>query len=178
MLIPGKKMTFRSLPSTTSLHRLLLGLHGRAPLQASLEEAPRPRRPLAHQAGYRRRSADSTSTVTGSPTSSAVYEAVEGWESEASVAVVADSDPCLRAIKAPELQVDTRSLSASASSTLLPRSPAESTASVSESCTSALSRSTFYTARSSLRSDSNSPVRPQKIMWAVAPDSPCLGVNP
>ncbi|KAI9059571.1 hypothetical protein FKP32DRAFT_1579706 [Trametes sanguinea] len=167
-------LTKHNIPSSSSLG---------APWTGSVTSLPR-RGPASAATPWlirpvtRRRSADSTSTVTGSPTSSAVYEAVEGWESEASVAVAANSDPCFRAIKVPELQVDTRSLSASASSTLLPRSPAESTASVSESCTSALSRSTFYTARSSLRSGSNSPVRPQKIMWAVAPDSPCLGVNP
>ncbi|KAL7285858.1 hypothetical protein ACG7TL_000968 [Trametes sanguinea] len=166
-------LTKHSIPSSSSLG---------APWTGSVTSLPR-RGPASATTPWlirpitRRRSADSTSTVTASPTSSAVYEAVEGWEADVSDAVAAEPDPCIRANKVSELQLDTRSLGTSASSTLLPRSPAESTASVSESCTSAISRSTFYTARESLKSGSNSPIRPQKIMWAVVPDSPCLGVN-
>ncbi|CDO70942.1 hypothetical protein BN946_scf184829.g51 [Trametes cinnabarina] len=168
-------LTRHQLSSTSSLGApwagSVTGIPRRGPASAT---TPWLIRPIT-----KRRSADSTSTVTASPTASAVYEAVQDWESafqtisEASAAAADSENPSHRVA----LKLDTHSLAASTSSALLPLSPADSNVSVPESCTSAVSRSTFYTARDSLRSGPDSPMRPQKIVWAV-PDSPCLGANP
>ncbi|KAI8983335.1 hypothetical protein BD414DRAFT_79161 [Trametes punicea] len=110
----------------------------------------------------KRRSVDSVSTVTASPTSSALHEAMRGWEPETSAA----------GGSLPSLGSDTRSLDAASS--VLPSSEC-STGGGSDCCRSATSLTTFYSARESLRSDS--PVQPRRTVGGV-PDSPFLGVSP
>ncbi|KAI0638946.1 hypothetical protein C8Q77DRAFT_1043978 [Trametes polyzona] len=98
----------------------------------------------------RRRSVDSTSTVTASPTSSALHDAVRSWDSENSTV----------ASKPPSLDIDTRSIGV-ASSKVLPAFDADDDGH-SNFCGSAVSLSTFYSARSTLGPDSptseNSPL--------------------
>ncbi|KAI0367492.1 hypothetical protein BV20DRAFT_555923 [Pilatotrama ljubarskyi] len=100
----------------------------------------------------RRRSADSVSTVTGSPTSSALHEAARGWNSETSTV----------SGRHLALEVDALSIGA-ASSTVLPAFEASADGD-SDCCSSAVSLSTFYTARSHLDPDSPAQV-----------DSPVVG---
>ncbi|OJT13201.1 hypothetical protein TRAPUB_10220 [Trametes pubescens] len=85
----------------------------------------------------RRRSVDSTSTITGSPASSALHDAGSNWEAECSTT---EGQP-------PVLQVDTHPVSIS-------------TDDDSDYCGSAVSLATFYTARSSLGSDSPAQTSP------------------
>lgn len=80
---------------------------------------------------------DSTSTITGSPASSALHDAGNNWEAESSTTEG----------KPPVLEVDTHPVSIS-------------TDNDSDYCGSAVSLATFYTARSSLGSDSPDPTSP------------------
>ncbi|KAI0358919.1 hypothetical protein OH77DRAFT_1119501 [Trametes cingulata] len=91
----------------------------------------------------RRRSVDSVSTVTGSPTSSALHETARSWDSETST--VSGRPPLL-------LEVDALSIGA-ASSTVLPMTEGSGDGD-SDCCSSAVSLSTFYTARTHLDPDS------------------------
>ncbi|EIW65079.1 uncharacterized protein TRAVEDRAFT_62373 [Trametes versicolor FP-101664 SS1] len=85
----------------------------------------------------RRRSVDSTSTITGSPASSALHDAGNSWEAESSTT---EGRP-------PVLEADTHPVS-------IP------TDNDSDYCGSAVSLATFYTARSSLGSDSPAHTSP------------------
>ncbi|KAI0327319.1 hypothetical protein GY45DRAFT_1149523 [Cubamyces sp. BRFM 1775] len=117
-------------------------------------------RPVANK----RRSVDSVSTITASPTSSALHEAARGWDSETSTVALG---------KLPALQIDTRSLAVTSST--IPRGPDGN----SECCGSATSRSTFYTASESpSATDSPLRARPESLGTRLAgslPDSPFLG---
>ncbi|KAI0761667.1 hypothetical protein BD413DRAFT_485455 [Trametes elegans] len=89
----------------------------------------------------RRRSVDSTSTVTASPTSSAVYDATSGWDPERPGSVV-------HVDRSPVLEIDTHSIGAASSFVLPPLDL--STDDHSDCCGSATSPSTFYSARTTL----------------------------
>ncbi len=80
---------------------------------------------------------DSTSTITGSPASSALHDAGSNWEAEC---FTTEGQPLV-------LQVDTDPVSIS-------------TDDDSDYCGSAVSLATFYTARSSLGSDSPAQTSP------------------
>ncbi|KAI0825252.1 hypothetical protein BC628DRAFT_1419238 [Trametes gibbosa] len=96
----------------------------------------------------RRRSVDSTSTVTASPSSSALHDAARGWASGTSTVVA----------KPPTLELDTLCV-ANASSTIL-HGFESSTDSDSDCCSSAVSLTTFYTAPSSPGPDSPAQTSP------------------
>ncbi|KAI0666221.1 hypothetical protein C8Q78DRAFT_459987 [Trametes maxima] len=83
----------------------------------------------------RRRSADSTSTVTASPSSSALHDAARGWVLETDAPSAMDTRP-------PTLRVDT-----DASSEVLPGNSTSDES--SDCCGSAVSLATFYSALSS-----------------------------
>ncbi|KAI0651414.1 hypothetical protein C8Q79DRAFT_1017201 [Trametes meyenii] len=88
----------------------------------------------------RRRSVDSTSTVTASPSSSALHDAARGWVLEADAPHVVDPRP-------PVLQIDTDT-----SSDVLPGNSTSEES--SDCCGSAVSLATFYSALSSPRPES------------------------
>ncbi|KAJ8488769.1 hypothetical protein ONZ51_g3334 [Trametes cubensis] len=112
----------------------------------------------------KRRSVDSVSTVTASPTSSALYEATRDWDSETSAAALS---------KLPALQIDTRSLD------ITPSATPSGSGRNSECCGSATSPSTFYTAIESPNAiDSPLRERPGSLgarMASSLPDSPFMG---
>ncbi|KAH9850642.1 hypothetical protein C2E23DRAFT_734760 [Lenzites betulinus] len=97
----------------------------------------------------RRRSVDSTSTVTASPSSSTLHDATRNW---------ASSSPGV-AIDPPVLKLNTL-CAANASSVILPGAADGATDSDSDCCSSAVSLTTFYTAPSSPGPDSPAQTSP------------------